>query len=507
MAVGIVAGTMLYERFAEIAAKDEDAFSYPEVSGPNIPFELSLSKLDSLALMLEFDPVILGYPETFANESAQSVALHFARTEDSAARLSAYVIYDAMNDRPVQEKSFGVDGPPIPHQPCRSHKDAGCEYEGRLLLETDSLAPGPYYVVLHDSDGMRSQQIYFLLRPAPDDVISDAVLLVYPVFTWQAYDRAGGQSMYRPLRSDKKYEVSQLRPQNTSIGADSTNPRSTIAFARLLKEIGIPMVGVTSMDLHLRPQYLDRVKVVILTVHDEYWTHNMRQAIDGYLERGGRIAVFAGSVGWWKLWVRGNGNLYVNRNHVNDTGEIPGGTGLWRQPWIDHPIEATLGLSYQSGGYPIYRRHSLEQALARHVTREQYARSSGITIVDPGHRIFSGTGLKKGDLFGAALNVVDGELDGAPLLADGSVDFTWMPHIPRNMRILGTAFMFNANFPRVHRRPSGRFHIGGIIAEVARANGAKVLHFGSIGWFNAIGSGDPTAKQIFINTVEYLRDD
>jgi hypothetical protein len=50
--------------------------------------------------------------------------------------------------------------------------------------------------------------------------------------------------------------------------------------------------------LHFNPEILHGYDCVVRVGHDEYWTGEMRDAIDEYVERGGRVARFAGNFMW-----------------------------------------------------------------------------------------------------------------------------------------------------------------------------------------------------------------
>jgi hypothetical protein len=50
--------------------------------------------------------------------------------------------------------------------------------------------------------------------------------------------------------------------------------------------------------LHFNPEILHGYDCVVRVGHDEYWTWEMRDAIDEYVERGGRVARFAGNFMW-----------------------------------------------------------------------------------------------------------------------------------------------------------------------------------------------------------------
>ncbi len=49
---------------------------------------------------------------------------------------------------------------------------------------------------------------------------------------------------------------------------------------------------ITQTDLHYRPEILGRYKAAVIVGHDEYWTREMRNHVDAFVEAGGNLARF-----------------------------------------------------------------------------------------------------------------------------------------------------------------------------------------------------------------------
>ena len=92
-------------------------------------------------------------------------------------------------------------------------------------------------------------------------------------------------------------------------------------FVEWAEAEGFSVVFLTQMDLHEagldqpRPaaaaaaaaaaQMLDRVKCLAMVGHCEYWSWEMRDAVDRYIDQGGHVARFAGNF-WWQVRIQGD---------------------------------------------------------------------------------------------------------------------------------------------------------------------------------------------------------
>ena len=139
--------------------------------------------------------------------------------------------------------------------------------------------------------------------------------------------------------------------------------------------------------------------------HDEYWTWEMRDAVDAYVERGGRVARFAGNF-MWQTRLEDDGArqvCYKYRARAEDPayrgGDVTRATNSWEAPEIGRPGAATFGLNATSGLYAGWG------GCAPRGVR-------GFPIYRPEHWAFSGTGLYYGDMLGADSHIFGYEVDG-----------------------------------------------------------------------------------------------
>ena len=69
-------------------------------------------------------------------------------------------------------------------------------------------------------------------------------------------------------------------------------------FFRWAERTGYAVDLASQHDLHFSPEILAGYDCVVFVGHDEYWTWEMRDAVDALCERGGHAARFAGNFMW-----------------------------------------------------------------------------------------------------------------------------------------------------------------------------------------------------------------
>jgi hypothetical protein len=168
------------------------------------------------------------------------------------------------------------------------------------------------------------------IRPA--DRSDASILLVASTCTWSAYSDWGGANNYQAARPPDGFtfapKLSLHRPWAPGfiwsprgaprkpheaappLGGIVRYPPIEFAYARglskwyanagwatyegpflswLIRE-GWRVDVVSQLDIHLHPELLARYACVLFVGHDEYWTWEMREAVEHFVERGGRVA-------------------------------------------------------------------------------------------------------------------------------------------------------------------------------------------------------------------------
>ena len=173
-------------------------------------------------------------------------------------------------------------------------------------------------------------------------------------------------------------------------------------FALWCEAQGIPLDCFTQHDLHADPQLLDGYPRAVIVGHDEYWTWEMRDHLEAWLDRGGQLARFGGNFFWQ---TRLSPDLttqtcYKTRAEAEDPlGSTDRLTSYWDHPQAGRPAVATMGLTGSMGVYAGWSRCAAHGA-------------GGFTVYRPDHWSLKGTGLGYGDVLGASSKIFGYEVDG-----------------------------------------------------------------------------------------------
>jgi hypothetical protein len=109
--------------------------------------------------------------------------------------------------------------------------------------------------------------------------------------------------------------------------------------------------------LHLQPELLESYPCVLTVGHDEYWSWEMRDAIDKYVDSAGAFARFGGNI-FWQIRISDNAQLqtcYKYLAHAEDP--VRNGTARrlltsgCEDPLIGRPAATTFGVNAPHGGY------------------------------------------------------------------------------------------------------------------------------------------------------------
>lgn len=249
-------------------------------------------------------------------------------------------------------------------------------------------------------DARESKALFVVKNPRPGS--SASILYKVPLFTYHAYNLAGGASLYQ--RAD--LGVSLRRPGGGTGGVpwdinnqnefDKTgSPRQTFAhwdalFISWLEQSSYRVDYCTDLDVHHDDQLdlLSQCALLVSVGHDEYWSDAMRDQVEKWISRGGNMAVFSGNTCWWRVTFL---DQFVFTRAAN-----------WAdKPTPDRPENILFGVSFRNGGGHYNWSGQSPIPLV------------GYTIQNSGAWPFEQTSLKEGDIVGASDALVGYEGDGA----------------------------------------------------------------------------------------------
>lgn len=386
-------------------------------------------------------PQVWGYTDRLSYAPGETMRLHAMST---AREIGLTILRDGL--APVEMLRATIPGGFAPTPADCSFR--GCGWPERAAIPIPAHWPSGVYRLRLEVPGHASEHM-IVLRPGKT-VAPLAMILC--TGTWCAYNDWGGSNHYQGLTgpSGRAFaaEVSLHRPWATGFvawpdGAPRiphasplrTRPRyphmeyaraNGISkkyassgwaaferpFALWCEEEGLAVDVLTQHDLHRDPGALDRYRRAVIVGHDEYWTWEMRDTLDGWIERGGELARFAGNFFWQ---TRLSDDLSVQTCHksraeaedpVTDPRRL---TSYWDHPQVARPAVATMGLTGAMGVYAGWSRCAAHGA-------------GGFTIYRPDHWSVRDTGLGYGDLLGAGARIFGYEVDG--------IDYTMTHGLP-----------------------------------------------------------------------------
>ncbi len=345
---------------------------------------------------------------------------------------------------------------------------------GGYIVELSAVAP--------DGSTLNYQHV-FLLRPSASASRRGRLLLVAATGTWTAYNDWGGSNHYEGLSGASGDQFSPVlsldRPfargfvklpadapriplrEPPEMGTRIRYPHMEWAYDNgfskkcasagwasferhyfhWLENEGYAVDIIAQHDLQFHPEIIDAYDCLTFIGHDEYWSWEMRDTIDDYVEQGGNIARFAGNF-LWQTRVEDLGHTqicykYIAREEdpVNKTSQPNRSTICWDAPETGRPGAQTFGLSGTQGLYAGWGGCTPRGA-------------GGFTIYRPEHWAFANCDIYYGDVLGAASRILGYEVDGVDhIIKDGLPFATGSDGAPENLLILalGLATVFEAD--------------------------------------------------------------
>jgi hypothetical protein len=501
---------------------------------------------------------IWAYTDAFAYPPGATVRL---QVSSSAASYELSILRDGARATPVLTRRVsGARWQDTPEQ-CSVR---GCGWEPSLEFRIgDDWPSGAYRVTLtaegRDGASIRSHHL-FIVRP-PAGPQPQRILQIAATGTWTAYNTWGGSNHYRGITGPKRDQcattVSIERPWCRGFvvlpeGAPrvpleiSPPPASAPRYPHLewayahgysnkyasagwasydrhffhwAERAGFAVDLASQHELHFHPEVLRGYDCVVCVGHDEYWTWEMRDAIDDYVERGGRVARFAGNF-MWQTRLEDDGKrqvCYKYRARAEDpvfrSADPARTSGSWEAKEVGRPGASTFGLNATDGLYAGWG------GCAPRGVR-------GFPVYRPEHWAFDGTGLYYGDLLGAEGHAFGYEVDGLDYLIRGGLpEPTETSGAPQGLQILALGMSAlkeePINLARDDRYLSDQdakfvaeIRLGddgdaavervkrgaGMIVNFARGRG-EVFHAGSCEWVAALSRRDALVERVTANVL------
>lgn len=187
---------------------------------------------------------------------------------------------------------------------------------------------GVYLVRMTESMGQKQSYTIFVVRD-DDHAKSADIVFQLPVNTYQAYNFWGGKSLYghSSTRQQRARKVSFDRPYARSNNIDAAYGNgageylSNIApifpeyglnssaswnynMVRWLERSNLDVSYITNVDTHRQPLHTVpdyRPKLFLTQGHDEYWSHEMRDSVEGLRDKGTHLAFLGSNTAYFSI--------------------------------------------------------------------------------------------------------------------------------------------------------------------------------------------------------------
>jgi hypothetical protein len=496
------------------------------------------------------------YTDRFSYAAGDEVQVH---THTTAERYSLTLVRDGSRPEVVWTAD---DLPGKAHETPADAYAVGCGWSVATTIPvSDDWTSGFYVLVIATEEGgRRHEREHFLVVRSARPGADTSHVLVLSTSTMTAYNDWGGGNAYRGLGDDPLVDVlsprlSTQRPiargmiRKPAEAPRSSNPHTPAPgelprhpayewahahgysrhhadafwatyerpFYIWAQEQGLHLDVLTQHDLHTDPGCLHGYSNAIFVGHDEYWTAEMRDTVDSFVDAGGHVSRFGGNF-LWQVRLEDDATVLVNYKNPADDPLLATDpsrvTTAWDWPPIGRPGAATMGLTGLSG---VYSRYG--SAAARS--------SGGFTVYRPRHWALAGTDLGYGDVFGGApVCVAAFELDGCdytfrrglpfPTGADGAPEDLeiiamcpavfgeedrWSGQVPLGAPIVEVHSLLDAMFDPLPDRFAGEAYGSGMVATFTRGRGS-VFCAGTTEWVNGLRLHDPFTEQITRTVLE-----
>jgi hypothetical protein len=350
----------------------------------------------------------------------------------------------------------------------------GCNWKPSLSVNTKGWRPGVYvvYLTTQNEGGKTAAGEHFFVVQSRQPASTSKICLVLSTCTYTAYNDWGGANHYRSIREGISTDVLEPRlstqrpwgrgfvavPKEAPDVIESTTPGpvwhpeypevlwplanhysrhyvegyATYAhrFIKWAEKNGYQLEVATQHDLHQRPEMFKNYKCLLFVGHDEYWSWEMRDTVDSFVNAGGSAARFGGNF-WCQVRLEDGGKTQVcykdiSKDPVAKTDQKARTAVGWDAPIVNRPAAQTFGL--HAMGYSRYGATTPRS-------------SGGFTVYRPWHWVFDKTDLYYGDDFGIApVNIFGFEVDGLDYVVEEGVPHpTGTDHPPENVQILAMA--------------------------------------------------------------------
>jgi hypothetical protein len=328
--------------------------------------------------------------------------------------------YQGLGGRLVQQPITGLQGK-LQSQPSidPTLRTVACQWTSShaLTIPTDWLS-GVYLAKLisapyTDSAGANKPSwqsyIIFVVRNDPG---TQPILFQCAVTTYQAYNFWGGISLYG---DDSSYEgravaVSFDRPYGSQYGGFGSGHFLYWEYpmVRWLERHGYDVAYSTSIDTHSHPGQLLRRAAFISCGHDEYWSWEMRAAVENARDAGVSLGFFGGNPMYWQIRLEHSQTSKQYRTQVCYKHPDPIQPPSLVDPALQKPDKTRVTCRWRDAPVKHPEQNVVGQMYGDWFEWSCLPYQNSLVVQNTDSWPYAGTGLRDGDLIPG---VIGGEYD------------------------------------------------------------------------------------------------
>lgn len=237
---------------------------------------------------------------------------------------------------------------------------SGCEWQfTEKIVIPQETTTGIYLVELKEAENNTAHPIVISDRLAPSKL-----LVLASTNTWQAYNFWGGGSLYK---LDSAYHE-QFGKVSNLVSFDRPNPYAVngshlvpgeLHLLSWLNAKGFSYDLMTDRVFHeLNTDELSTYSTLILNCHNEYWTDQMVENLEAFIEAGGNVMSLGGNQVYARVTYKDNQMEFhqYGGSHHHDNSE----GGLWRN--LDRSESKLLGVQFHPDSYNTHAPYEIKAA-------------------------------------------------------------------------------------------------------------------------------------------------
>jgi hypothetical protein len=255
---------------------------------------------------------------------------------------------------------------------------------------------GLYVAKLTDQATGKIAHVWFVVR---DDSSTADIVFQSAVSCVLAYSTTGGYSLYsfNSIGGQRAFKVSYDRPFSQASYQESyefdTMLRWEYNMVRWLESQAYNVTYTDNMQVHSNGQSLLNHKVFLSVGHDEYWSKEMRDAVEAARSAGINLGFFSANTCYWRVRFENSTSAagQVNPNRV---------MACYKQDWASDPVPQQQGSSAATNKFRSVQNQRPENALLGIMYGSDTTHLYGgynYVVTNSSDPYYANTGLQNGD--------------------------------------------------------------------------------------------------------------